>query len=64
MNSDSLLYLYKQKKTEHWITWSDDDDGTSYADWNRLRQGNGCLKNWIESLRDVTTVTKLRKNQN
>lgn len=48
MNSDSLVYLYKQKKTEHWITWSDDDDGMS----------------WIESLRDVTTVTKLRKNQN
>ena len=55
MNSDSLVYLYKQKKTEHWITWSDDDDGMSYADWKRL---------WIESLSDVTTVTKLRKNQN
>ena len=36
MNSDSLVYLYKQKKTEHWITWSDDDDGMSYADLKRL----------------------------
>ena len=37
MNSNSLVYLYKQKKTEHWITWSDDDDdGMSYADLKRL----------------------------
>ena len=55
MTSDSLVYLYKQKKTEHWIIWSDDDNGMS---------GNVSLKNWIESLRDVTTVTKLRKNLN
>ena len=36
MTLDSLVYLYKQKKTEHWIIWSDDDDGMSYADWKRL----------------------------
>ena len=29
-----------------------------------MQTENVCLKNWIESLRDVTTVTKLRKNQN
>ena len=57
MNSDSLVYLYKQKKTEHWIIWSDD------VAWV-TQTGNVSLKNWIESLRDVTTVTKLRKNQN
>ena len=36
MTLDSLVYFYKHKKTEHWIIWSDDDDGMSYADWKRL----------------------------
>ena len=36
MTSDSLVYLYKHKKTEHWIIWSGDDDGMSYADLKRV----------------------------
>ena len=38
MTSDSLVYLYKQKKTEHWIIGSDDDDGMSYADWRLFKK--------------------------
>ena len=59
MTSDSLVYLYKQKKTEHWIIWSDDDNGMSYADWKRLFKKLDRESTWCNYCHE-----KLRKNQN
>ena len=59
MNSDSLVYLYKQKKTEHWITWSDDDDGMSYADLKRLFKKLDRESKWCNYCHEVKEKSKL-----
>lgn len=60
MNSDSLVYLYNQKKTEHWITWSDDDDdGMSYADLKRLFKKLDRESTWCNYCHEVKEKSKL-----
>ena len=59
MNSDSLVYWYKQKKTEHWITWSDDDDGMSYADLKRLFKKLDRESTWCNYCHEVKEKSKL-----